>query len=65
MLLSICSVAYHLIFIKGSKDIDTKVKSLQDKKATFNEKFEMKTGIDFDLNLNKFIAKPVSDLNMC
>lgn len=47
--------------VKGSKNIDTKVKAIQDKKATFNEKFEMKTGIDFDSNEGKFIAKPVNN----
>ena len=44
----------------GPKKIDTRVKPLKEGKVTFNEKFQMKTALDFDLVSNEFLSKPVS-----
>jgi hypothetical protein len=49
--------AYKII---GGKKIDTKTKQIMNKKATFNERFAMKTILDFDVFNEEFEPKPVN-----
>lgn len=44
----------------GDKKIDTKSRPLLDGKAVFNDKFAMKTMLEYDYNTGKYVSKPVS-----
>lgn len=44
----------------GGKKIDTKTKQVMNNKATFNERFAMKTILDFNVFEDDYEPKPVS-----
>ncbi len=49
----------------GGKKIDTKTKQMMNSKANFNERFAMKTILDYDLFHDEYDPKPVfSYLNL-
>ena len=52
-----------VIWKRGAKTIDTKVKQVTptNPEAIFNDKFQMKTQLDYDILLKKF-ARKKSDL---
>ena len=52
-------VETQILWMRGSKKIDTRVKVLSAEKgsASFNEKFQMKTSLDYNADLQKFIGK--------
>ena len=43
----------------GPKKIDTKPKIIKNGLVTFNEKFEMKTQIEYDQEQHRYSSKPV------
>lgn len=49
--------------ILGGKKIDTKTKQIMNLKATFNERFAMKTILDFNVFEDDYDPKPVSKYN--
>lgn len=46
--------------LAGPKKIDTRVKPLKEGKVTFNEKFQMKTALDYDYSNSTYAPKPVA-----
>jgi hypothetical protein len=46
--------------MSGGKKIDTRTKQVMSMKATFNERFAMKTILDYDLFNDEYEPKPVS-----
>jgi hypothetical protein len=49
-----------ILWVRGGKTIDTKVKTITDKIAIFKERFSMKTNLEFDPNTRITKAKPTS-----
>jgi hypothetical protein len=49
-----------LIFDIGGKKIDTRTRHITKSKATFNERFAMKTSVDYDPENDEYHAKVVS-----
>lgn len=49
----------------GGKKIDTKTKQVMNNKATFNERFAMKTILDYNAFEDDYEPKPVSIYNLC
>ncbi len=47
------------LYIIGPKKIDTKPKTLKNGKVSIDEKFEMKTQIEFNYDDGKYLSKPV------
>jgi len=48
-----------LFLTEGPKWIDTKVKVIEKERAVFNEKFQMKTVLEYDFNTGHFAPKMV------
>ena len=48
-----------ILWIRGAKKIDTRIKTIKNGKVSFNEKFQMKTALDFDSNTGTYLPKPV------
>ena len=46
----------------GEKKVDTKTRKMNKSKAIFNERFAMKTQLDFDMFTNEFLPKIVRKL---
>lgn len=44
----------------GEKKIDTKTRKIAKQKVVFNERFAMKTALEFDMFANEFLPKIVS-----
>lgn len=49
-----------ILWIRGDKNIDTRTRYAKDGKVKFSEKFMMKTSLEFDTELQTYVAKPVS-----
>ena len=49
-----------ILWIRGGKKIDTKVKQMTDKTAIFKERFSMKTNLEFDPETRITKPKPTS-----
>ena len=49
-----------VLWIRGGKKIDTKVKTVTDKVAVFKERFSMKTSLEFDPDTRITKPKPTS-----
>lgn len=47
-----------VLWVRGNRKIDTKVKTVTDGKAVFKERFSMKTSIEFDPDTRKSKPKP-------
>jgi len=47
----------------GEKKIDTKTRKMAKQKVVFNERFAMKTALEFDMFANEFLPKIVSSKN--
>ena len=49
-----------LLWLRGEKKVDTKIKKSapEGEPTVFNEKYMMKTSLEFDLELNKYVSKP-------
>ena len=49
-----------VLWIRGEKKIDTRVKAMTDKVAVFKERFSMKTNLEFDPDTRITKSKPTS-----
>ena len=47
-----------VLWVRGPKKMDTKVVPVNHMRVTINDKFEMKTQIDFDSATGKYLSKP-------
>ena len=46
--------------MRGGKNIDTRTRFAKNGVVKFSEKFMMKTSLEYDHDLEKYVAKPVS-----
>ena len=54
---------FNILWIRGTKKIDTKTKTLTNGQVKFGEKFIMKTTLEFDTLSDKYLPKEVSTFN--
>ena len=53
---------FFIVWVRGEKKIDTKVRQAQQGQVKFSEKFMMTTKLEYDKEKEVFISKPVSTL---
>lgn len=46
-------------WVRGPKKVDCRNKPSQSGKTTFNEKFEIKTQVEYDFSTGAYLSKPV------
>ena len=49
-----------ILWVRGDKNIDTRTRYSKEGRIKFNEKFMMKTSLEFDTTREIYVAKPVS-----